>query len=132
MKKQGMLNGPVSRVLSDLGHTDTIVISDCGLPVPEGVKKIDLALRLGTPSFLDTFEAVLEDMQVEQYTLAEEIRKQNETLHRAVLHKAEEAQVTYLSHETFKKETEYAKAVIRTGEATPFANVILQAGVIFS
>lgn len=34
-------------------------------------------------------------------------------------------------HEHFKQATKTAKAVIRTGETTPFANVILHSGVIF-
>ena len=50
MQKGGMLNSSIAKVLADLGHTDTIVIGDCGLPVPAGVQKIDLALKPGTPS----------------------------------------------------------------------------------
>ena len=49
MQKGGMLNSSIAKVLADLGHTDTIVIGDCGLPVPAGVQKIDLALKPGTP-----------------------------------------------------------------------------------
>ncbi len=45
MQKGGMLNSSIAKVLADLGHTDTIVIGDCGLPVPAGVQKIDLALK---------------------------------------------------------------------------------------
>ncbi|WP_026702143.1 D-ribose pyranase [Salibacterium aidingense] len=132
MKKQGMLNGPISNVLAQLGHTDTVVIADCGLPVPPGVEKIDLALTLGTPSFLETLDAVLEDMEVEDFTFSQEIMENNTILHDAVLEKTEETRIHYLSHEEFKKETQHARAIIRTGEATPFANVILKAGVIFS
>jgi D-ribose pyranase len=36
-----------------------------------------------------------------------------------------------VSHEEFKRLTNNVKAVIRTGEVTPYANCILQAGVIF-
>ncbi|PAC67377.1 D-ribose pyranase, partial [Enterobacter cloacae] len=49
MKKNGILNSHIAKVLADLGHTDTIVIADCGLPIPEGPVKIDLALSIGTP-----------------------------------------------------------------------------------
>ena len=31
----------------------------------------------------------------------------------------------------FKQLTKHAKVIIRTGEATPYANIILQSGVIF-
>ena len=58
MQKGGMLNSSIAKVLADLGHTDTIVIGDCGLPVPAGVQKIDLALKPGTPSFLEVVEEV--------------------------------------------------------------------------
>lgn len=74
MKKYGILNSDISKVLSDLGHTDQITIADCGLPIPENVKKIDLALRLGTPSFQEVLEILLEEMQVEKVILAEEIK----------------------------------------------------------
>lgn len=50
MQKGGILNSHIAKVLADLGHTDTICIGDCGLPVPAGVQKIDLALTFGTPS----------------------------------------------------------------------------------
>ena len=41
MKKHGILNSSISKVLADLGHTDQIIIADCGLPIPDHVKKID-------------------------------------------------------------------------------------------
>jgi D-ribose pyranase len=48
MKRHGHLNREVSRVLARMGHTDSIVIADCGLPIPNGVECIDLSLSLGT------------------------------------------------------------------------------------
>lgn len=66
MQKIGILNSDIAKVLADLGHTDTIVIGDCGLPVPAGVTKIDLALKPGTPSFLDVLTEVLKYMEVEK------------------------------------------------------------------
>ena len=77
MKKQGILNSDISRVLSYLGHTDTIAIGDCGLPIPEETERIDLALKFGVPSFMETLKAVSEDMAIEKIVLAEEIKEQN-------------------------------------------------------
>jgi D-ribose pyranase len=51
MKRYGILNSHISKVLANLGHTDFIVIADAGLPIPDGVKKIDLAVKTGMPSF---------------------------------------------------------------------------------
>ena len=77
MKKSGILNSDISRILSYMGHTDTIAIGDCGLPVPEETERIDLALREGMPSFMDVLETVSADMKIEKIVLAEEIRTDN-------------------------------------------------------
>ncbi|WP_214829415.1 D-ribose pyranase [Exiguobacterium algae] len=129
MKKQGILNSHLAKVFADLGHTDRVVIADCGLPIPDGVKRVDLSLRLGEPSFLDVLTEVENDLVIEQITIAQEMLTHNPAI-------AERLQDTYdrieqCDHESFKREVEKAKVVIRTGEATPYANVILHAGVIF-
>jgi len=132
MKKHGTLNAQLSRVLAELGHGDSIVIADCGLPIPDGVERIDLALTPGIPSFFDVLKVVLEDMQVERAVLADEIRSHNTKVSASVeaLQEAGIA-VKLVKHEQFKALTRNARAVIRTGEATPYANVILYSGVIF-
>ncbi|RJO98351.1 D-ribose pyranase [Exiguobacterium sp. RIT452] len=129
MKRHGILNSHISKVLTDLGHTDMVVIGDCGLPIPAGVERIDLALELGTPSFADVVRVVADDMAIEQVTLATEI---NDTNVKAleVVNQLDVPQ-DFVSHEAFKELTKQAKVIIRTGEATPYANVILHAGVIF-
>lgn len=130
MKKQGILNSHISKVLSELGHTDTIVIADCGLPIPQEVKRIDIALKPGMPGFLNTLETVLEDMKIEKATLAREIQVHNPSLHQDIQSLIDQ-ETEYVPHEQFKQLTREAKAIIRTGEATPYANIILHAGVIF-
>ncbi|WP_405152756.1 D-ribose pyranase [Paenibacillus sp. FSL K6-0108] len=132
MKKLGILNSHISKVLSDLGHTDTIVIADAGLPVPEGVPKIDLSLKLGTPSFQEIVELIADDMVVERVILATEIKAGNPEALQFITEKfGDEAVDVSINHEQFKAMTRNAKVVIRTGEATPYANCILQSGVIF-
>lgn len=129
MKRHGILNSHISKVLTDLGHTDMIVIADCGLPIPAGVERIDLALELGTPSFADVVRVVADDMAIEQVTLATEINDTNVNA-LEVVNQLDVPQ-DFVSHEAFKELTKQAKVIIRTGEATPYANVILHAGVIF-
>ncbi|MGN7400254.1 D-ribose pyranase [Cytobacillus praedii] len=131
MKKLGILNSHISEVLSRLGHSDTIVIADCGLPIPDETIRIDLALKQGDPSFIDTLETLLEDMAVEKATLAVEIKEQNKQIDEKVTSILKDVSIEYISHEEFKAQTKKAKAVIRTGEVTPYANIILHAGVIF-
>lgn len=134
MKKKGVLNSEISRVLSYMGHTDCIAIGDCGLPIPDEVERIDLALTFGVPTFMDTLRAVVEDMKVEKIVLAQEIKEQNPDVLKEIenLFKDENIEVEYVSHEELKHQTLNCKAVIRTGETTPYANIILQSGCIFA
>lgn len=133
MKKQGILNSDISRVLSYMGHTDCIAIGDCGLPIPDEVERIDLALEFGVPSFTDVLRVVTKDMKVEKIVLAEEIKEQNPKVLGEIkeLFAGQELEVVFISHTELKKQTKECKAVIRTGETTPYANIILQSGCIF-
>ncbi|MDA1476617.1 D-ribose pyranase [Bacillus changyiensis] len=131
MKKHGILNSHIAKLLADLGHTDTIVIADAGLPVPQGVPKIDLALSLGTPSFKEVTALLAKEVEVEKLTIAKEMETENPKQAEFLKKQFSNQPIEHLSHEALKKATKQAKAVIRTGEATPYANCILHAGVIF-
>ncbi|WP_010532025.1 D-ribose pyranase [Lentibacillus jeotgali] len=131
MKNTGMLNRDITSVLARLGHTDTLIIADCGLPIPDETVTIDLSIKVGTPDFLSVLEAIADDMVIEEMTLAEEIKTSNLALYNQLKTDYAGIPKKYLSHENLKQEITNAKAVIRTGEATPFANVILKSGVIF-
>lgn len=131
MKKCGILNSEISCVISELGHTDKIVIADAGLPIPVGVKRIDLALKPGVPSFIETVETVLQEMCVEAAYLAEEMRTSSLVRQEELIKAFAGVQTKFISHEELKALTHQAKAVIRTGEFTPYANVVLEAGVVF-
>ena len=134
MKRAGILNSDISRVLSYMGHTDCICIGDCGLPIPDEVERIDLALAFGEPTFMRTLEIVAGDMKIEKIVLAEEIKTQNPDVLRQVeeLFAGQNIEVEFVSHVELKERTFDCKAVIRTGEITPYANIILQSGCIFA
>lgn len=129
MKKHGILNRELAGRFAKLGHTDRIVIADCGLPIPDGVPCIDLSYKLGEPGFLSILEVVLDDLVVESAVLADEIQTENRGLSNELMKAL--PNISYVPHEEFKRLTEKTKFIIRTGETTPYANVILQCGVIF-
>lgn len=134
MQKVGILNSNIAKVLADMGHTDQIVIGDCGLPVPTGTPKIDLALRLGEPKFIDVTAEVAKYMEVQKIYVAPETERENPAQWKALHEVFPEDKVEWVvldSHETLKAMEKTAKAVIRTGEITPFSNVVLESGVIF-
>lgn len=131
MKRYGILNSHISKVLTDLGHTDMVVIADAGLPIPDGVPRIDLSLKLGVPSFEDVVDAVRDDMVIEKVIVAHEIKENNKETMSYINEVFFDTEKQFVSHEILKALTKEAKVVIRTGEVTPYANCILQAGVIF-
>ncbi|WP_028116643.1 D-ribose pyranase [Ferrimonas senticii] len=139
MRKAALLNSDIARVLALSGHTDEITIGDCGLPIPASCERIDLALIRGVPTFLDTLKVVAGDLQIEAVVLAQEIAEHSSEFHQQLLQLLEQlgdAQgqaiaISYVSHEQFKVRTANSRAVIRTGECTPYANIILSAGVAF-
>lgn len=132
MKKRGILNKELNTLLASLGHTDTIVIADCGLPIPNEQARIDLSLVKGVPPFLSVLDAVMDELETEEVVLAEEIKDENPDLYESIRARMGGVPVQFVPHEQFKAMTKQAKAVIRTGEATPYANIILRSGVSFS
>lgn len=134
MKKTFLLNSQISFAISSLGHTQSICIADCGLPIPQNVERIDIALSKGIPSFLDTLEAVLSEMQVEKALMASEL-KDNKNFTQKIIsllkNSNEKIIIDFISHADFKRETQNSEAIIRTGEQTSYANVLLFSGVTF-
>lgn len=136
MKRTALLNRHLSSLVASLGHLDEIVVADAGLPVPAGVKVIDLAVTAGLPSFRELLTALKSELVIEGAVWAEEASAELTSLMQyEVASWAEETgkaiTVSRLSHEAFKHRTQTARAVIRTGEVTPYANIILISGVAF-
>jgi D-ribose pyranase len=132
MKKIGTINQPLSTVIAGMGHGDMLVIGDCGLPVPAGVQRIDLALTAGIPGFLQTLAVVQQELLVESAVIAEEMKSVSPALYDKLLPMLGKVPVKQIGHEQFKEITKRAAAVVRTGECTSYANIILVAGVDFS
>lgn len=131
MKKIGILNSGISEVISKMGHTDMLAIGDSGLPIPDSTRRIDLALAKDIPTFIDTLKVVLTELQVEEIVVAEETISVSSELYKQIENICGEVKITVITHEELKKELSNCKAVIRTGEQTPYANIILKSGVVF-
>lgn len=130
MKKQGILNPTIMNVIASMGHGHMLVIADAGLPIPFEVERIDLALVKGVPGFIETLETVIQELVVEEGIIAEEMSQVSPQIEEALV-KTINCPMKKVSHEEFKNLTKDAIAVIRTGECTPYANIILKSGVNF-
>lgn len=132
MLKTGILHPQLARVLAEIRHMDTLVIGDAGLPIPKGVERIDLGWKEGNPAYLDVLEEILKYLVVEKATFAEEATKVSPDFHKKALNLLPVGiPVDYLAHTELKKQSEEAKAIILTGEFTPYTNVILVAGCAY-
>jgi D-ribose pyranase len=132
-RNNGTLNGQLSRVISETGHTDQVVVTDAGLPIPSSVERVDLAVRQDLPRFLDLLDVVLEEIAVEGALLSEEIKQASPRMLAEIEKRlaARGVQPQFVPHTQFKQATTAARAAVRSGEFTPYANVLLTAGVVY-
>jgi D-ribose pyranase len=131
MKKTTLLHAELSALVAGLGHGELLVIGDAGLPVPRGVPCIDLAVTANVPRMTEVLAAVLQELAVERATLADELPARSPQVHRRIVELLDGVPQDSLPHDAFKALTAGARAVVRTGEFSPYANVILHAGVVF-
>ena len=131
MKKTALLNIELSELVASLGHHDMVVIGDAGLPVPSETWRIDLALTQGVPRFIETLRVLLSEMQVERVMVAEETERISPQILAEIKDLLPGIPIEFTTHALLKEATHQARAVVRTGEFTPYANIILFAGVVF-
>ncbi|NBA63015.1 D-ribose pyranase [Enterococcus mundtii] len=131
MKKTKVINSDISRVSAQMGHFDKLSIGDAGMPVPMTTEKIDLAVTQGVPSFMEVLRNVLSELEVQRIYLAEEIKKENPDILLEIQKEMPETPITFIPHSEMKTELNNCHAFIRTGEMTPYANILLESGVVF-
>lgn len=131
MKKDGILNAQLAGYIAALGHKDLFLIGDAGMPIPKGVPIVDLVLCGGVPTFEQVLTAVLKETEIEYYYLAEEINEKNPILLKFIKDSLPNVDSEQMPHIQFKEFTKEVKFAIRTGEFTPYPNIILRAGVAF-
>ncbi|MFJ8540654.1 D-ribose pyranase [Streptomyces sp. NPDC093586] len=129
MKRAGILNRHLAGALAALGHGDGVLVCDAGMPIPDGPRVVDLAFRAGVPSFAEVLDGLLAELVTEGATAAEEVREANARA--AALLDARCPGLELVPHERLKALSAGARLVVRTGEASPYANVLLRCGVFF-
>lgn len=135
MKKTQLLNSQLSAIIAQMGHLDELTVGDAGLPIPMGPERIDLAVAPGLPALLPCLTAIFSELRVESVIIAQECQATSPAFYAELLvliaTQDHTIAVTYLSHSDFKAQTVRSRAVVRTGECTPYANIILKSGVAF-
>lgn len=135
MKKTGVFNSNISKLIAEMGHTDKLAVVDLGFPIPRGIEIVDIVLDKGKPDLLETVEVILRELKIEKILLSEEMKEKNsetlEKLVKLIKEKNGDVEIEFLPHEDFKSITKECKGIVRTGSDKPYSNVILISGVIF-
>lgn len=126
MRREGIIHARLTGLLTALRHTDLFAVADSGLPAPPGVEVVDLGVVYGVPGFLPVLRAVLAEVDVEVAWGSVDVTDRNPAMATAL---GELVDPTLLPHEELKRLVGECRFVVRTGEATPFANLVLRSGV---
>ncbi len=130
MKSGGLLHPEILALIARAGHGDLIVIADVGLPIPKTTLRIDLAVTPGLPDLISVVKAVQAELVIESITIAQELPEFSPDFYNR-LSPCLSYPTVEVDHEALKAMLPSAAAVIRTGEVTPYANVVIRCGVNF-
>lgn len=127
MLKTGILNPGLNHLLSRIRHTNTVVIADRGFPFWPMIETIDIALVDNIPTVLDVLFAIRTNFVIGRVSMAEEFNKHNTAETQARFREAIDGlTLDFEPHVTFKKRVPNAIGLIRTGDTTQYANMIIE------
>lgn len=125
MRRNGIIHARLTELLTELRHTELFAVTDSGLPAA-GVEVVDLGVLYGLPEFLPVLRAILTEVDFEAAWGSQDVTEKNPEMGSAL---TDLVSPTLLPHEDFKAMIADCRFVVRTGEATPYANLILRSGV---
>lgn len=134
MRANRLLHPRLAGLLAGLGHGQLLTVADAGLPIDPRIERVDLAVRCGVPSFEDVLAAIAVELLVEQVIVARESSEvAGAPLERALasVYGDHQPPRETVEHDRLKQLAAASVAVVRTGECTPYMNVVLVAGVGF-
>ncbi len=129
MKEVGIVNRELSRVLSEQGHGDLLMVVDAGFAIPKGADVVDISLAENSPMVIDTLQELKKFFSVEKLIFANDTKEVSPTLFKNIKKLfGKSVPVEMVTHAEIKEISKRVKAVIRTGDFTAYANVILVSG----
>jgi len=127
MIKTGILNPQINSLLSRVRHTNTLVIADRGFPFWPTIETVDVSVVDDLPTVLQLLQAIRPNFQIGKAWMAQEFLKGNLPRIRAMFAAALRGiELKHEPHIEFKKRVPHAIGLIRTGDTTQYANIILE------
>ena len=128
MKKKGILHPVLNRVLAETGHTDMLTVCDRGFPVPMGIERIDLALTDDIPTVMDVLRVIDDEFVIDFVVIAEEMIAASPERYADMKREFPHLRLEAVPHVQFKEMGSESRAVIRTGDSAPYANILIVSG----
>ncbi len=129
MIRKGILNPHLSSLLCRVRHTNMLVIADRGFPNWPAIETVDISLTDGIPTVLQVFDVIRANFDIACIYMAEEFEKENTTeAKRRLARSTSDIPVIFEPHAHMKRRVPKAVGLIRTGDTTQYANMILVSG----
>src|SRR6267142_1473459 len=129
MIKSGILNPRILSLLARVRHTNALVIADRGFPFWPRIETVDISLTDDIPTVLQVLAAIRPEFNALQAYMAQEFLDHNTSAVRDAFAKGlSGVPLAHEPHVQFKKRVPEAIGLIRTGDAIPYANLILVSG----
>jgi D-ribose pyranase len=128
MKKKGILHPELAHLAASLGHTDYLVIADKGYPIPNHVERINLGYTNNQPTVLQVLEPLVEEISIDRIIVTEEMEEISPNRLEELKNRYPHILFEKISHHEMKELTNHAKGAVKTGDACPYANLIIVSG----
>jgi D-ribose pyranase len=123
----GILNPAINSLISRVRHTNMLVIADRGFPFWPQVETVDISLVDDIPRVVDVIRAIRANFQAGRAFMASEFLSVNEPEARSAFDRElSGVPILFEPHIEFKKRVPKSVGVIRTGDTTPYSNVIIE------
>lgn len=128
MIKKGIVNGQLLKELALVGDKEFFMVQGIGMPTPQGVPVIDLALIPGLPDMRTCLQAIVETSPMDNYIIPEDLSQKDEKLYKEVTQIMGETKSETMSGIMLREFVKKCKFIVRTGDTNPLAVIALQAG----
>lgn len=128
MKKAGILHPEMSHLVASLGHTEYVVLADKGYPIPNHSKRINLGITEDVPTVLQVLKVIETEFRIDRIIVTEEMLDISPERYKILQQSYPDILFEKVEHQEFKELTNHAKGIIKTGDACPYANMIIVSG----
>jgi D-ribose pyranase len=129
VQEVGPINRGLSKVISEQGHHDLLMICDAGFSIPKDVEVIDISFKENQPKVIEILNELRKFFSVEKLILAKETKRKNPGYFKEIISVfSDNSEVETIDHKELKELAKQVKAIVRTGDFTAYANVILVSG----